>query len=359
MVIASARPSVHAAFSRPASSRPGNHGSEETPPPEDKENFWREIFSGELFELGLKLTPDKINDTVEAARGLGEGLRDQWKDLRDKVSDVLKLPQVESVVSPEARQKTTEIVLTTAKGLGYGAAGIQAVGGFYKLATGFKLGDTARKLDGVFDLTTAAAIASAIAGAGPAPLILGPAAAALGVVRGGYNAVTGFRSNDTRHEIQGILDAGRSLSVGFRLLGEHSGGLALAGAILGPLAGAVQVGRGYFDLSSGLEEQNKQKQVQGLTDIASAVGLTMSVTGLGTIPGIALAGLAVGTRVLYQFNDGFKGWTDRRLEQMRPGLETTVEQVDKVVDPVVATVRPWVEKLTGWRRGDQDPKNEK
>ena len=319
--------------------------------PVGKEGFWRELFSGELFEIGLKFRPDQLRDTVSAAKDVGTSLRDVWKDLKKKVSDVLEIPQVEQVIDPADREKVTDVILTVARGLGYTAAGVQGLGGAYKLVKGFKTGSTGQKLEGLSDLTTSAAVATTIAGLGIVPLVLGPLAATMGVARGAFNTVAGFKSGDGRQEIQGLLDTTRSASVGLRMLGQHVSGLGVAGAVLGPIAGAIQLSRGYYDLSTGLAQKSKPKQVQGLTDIATAVGLTASLTGVGTIPGIALMAVAMGSRVLYQFNDRFEAWADRRLDKWEPGLSNAVKTVDKVVEPVIAKVRPLVESVIGVGRG--------
>lgn len=349
------RPAVPKPFlPAPAETAPGDRV--ELQKDSKAEKLWRELFSGELFEIGLKLRPDQIHQTVSAAKDLGVGLKDTWDDLRKKVLDVLKLPQVERVIDPEAREKTTEIILGIARGLGYTAAGVQGLGGFYKLARGIKKGNTSQKLDGLTDIATAGAVATTIAGLGIVPLVMGPVAAAMGVARGSYNAIAGFRTGNARQEIQGLLDTTRSASVCLRLLGQHVAGLGLAGMVLGPIAGGIQLSRGYYDLSSGLAEKSKPKQVQGLTDIATAVGLTASLTGVGTIPGIALMAVAMGTRVLYQFSDRFEGWMNKRLEKWAPGLSKATSKVEHVVDPMLAKVRPYFERVTGWHRG-QDKGN--
>ncbi len=333
--------------------KPGVVGSFPEQAGKGKEGFWREVFSGELFEIGLKLRPDHLRDTVSAAKDVGTSLRDVWKDLKKKVGDVLEIPQVEQVIDPADRQKVTDVILTVARGLGYTAAGVQGLGGAYKLAKGVRTGNTGQKLEGLFDLTTSAAVATTIAGLGIVPLVMGPVAAAMGVARGSYNTVAGFKSGDGRQEIQGLLDTTRSASVGLRMLGQHVAGLGVAGAVLGPIAGAIQLSRGYYDLSTGLAKENKPKQVQGLSDIATAVGLTASLTGVGTIPGIALVAVAMGARVLYQFNDRFEAWADRKLDKWAPTLQKAVKGVDKVVEPIIAKVRPIVESLSGVHRGSE------
>lgn len=321
------------------------------PEPEKDDHFWRELFSGELQEIGIHLNPDHIHATVDGAKSIGSGLRDAWEDLGKKVSDLFKLADLDTRISPEFQEKATEVVLQTARGLGYAAAGLQGIGGLHKLRKGIQKKNLGDKIDGVFDLSTSAAVATTVAGMGIGPLVLGPLAATMGVVRGGYNAVKGFRKGDGRLEIQGGLDMVRSASVGLRLLGKQAPGLAVAGKVLGPIAGVIQASRGFYDLSAGLEKADKSKQVQGLSDIAAATGLTLAMTGVGTIPGIALAAVAMGSRVLYQFSDKFQGWADQKLDKWGPGLKTATKAVNKVVNPVIHAVRPLVEKTLGRNRG--------
>lgn len=320
---------------------------------EESDGFWREMLSGELFEVGLRLTPDKIHDSVEAAKSVGGALKGAWKDLEGHIRNVLSLPEVGERISPETRQRLTDTVVDVATYVGYTAAGIQGLAGLYKIVSGRKQGELARVLEGSLDLATSAVIATTIAGVPGVPLVLGPLAAVLGVTRGGYNALVGYRKGDSRHEIQGFLDSTRSLGIFFRLLGSLSPALATTGAILGPIAGAVQLSRGYYDLTTGIKEGSKKKQVQGLADVGTAVGLTMSLTGLGTIPGVALVAVSTGAKVLYQFNDRFQAWSDRRLDTLRPGLEKVTAKVDAAVEPLLEKVRPLIARWTGVERGSE------
>lgn len=322
--------------------------------PEKGERGWRELFSGELQEIGVHLTPARIEATVEGAKTVGTGLRGAWEDLKDTISKVLSL---DDRISPEFREKMVKTTLQVARGLGYTAAGVQGVAGVRKLVKGFKEKNLGLRIDGIFDLTTAAAVATTIAGLAAGPLVLAPLAAGAGMWRGGHNASRGFKQGDGRREIQGGLDFVRSASVGLRLMGRHTPALGVVGQILGPIAGAIQASRGFYDLTTGLEQADKSKQVQGLSDIAAATGLTMAMTGIGTIPGIALAAVAMGGRVAYQFSDRFQGWADRKLDAWEPGLHKATSKVNSVVDPLIAQVRPWVEKTFGHRRGEQASKD--
>lgn len=324
--------------------------------PEPKEGFWDELFSGELNEIGIHLNPEYIDTTIDGAHSLGEGLRKTWNDLSEKIARVFDIDGDQSTFSPEFREKATRFIVSAAKGVGYLAAGVQGVGGLYKLGVGIKEKNLGKKLDGVFDLSTSAAVATTIAGMGVGPLVLGPVAAVMGIVRGGYNATRGFLEGNARKEIQGALDASRAGSVGLRLASSYSTALGVAGSILGAMAGAIQITRGYYDLSSGLAQENKEKQMQGLTDIASATGLTMALTGIGTIPGIAITALAMGSRLLYQFNDRFESYSNRKLEKWNPGLKRAVKTVDAIAMPVLRSVRDSIEHISGRNHGEEGKK---
>lgn len=323
------------------------------PPKVDKEGFWDELFSGELNEIGIHFTPDQLQSTVEGAHSLGDGLRKTWKDLRAKIDQVFDLDKDQSTFDPEFRKKATEWIITAAKTVGYTAAGVQGAAGVYKLATGIKQKNLGRKLDGIFDLSTAAAVGTTVAGLPMGPLVLGPLAAGMGVVRGGYVATKGFLEGDGRKEIQGTLDATRAASVGLRLANSFSPALGVAGAVLAPIAGGIQATRGYYDLSDGLATENKEKQMRGLTDIVSAAGLTVALTGIGTIPGIAVTALAMGGRLLYQFNDRFEGYCNEKLDDWNDDLKAGVKFVDKVTEPVIKVGRRAIETVFGHTRGEE------
>ena len=348
------RPHTKATVSKPA---PAKAGEEQAVPlaKDKKEGFWSEVFSGELSEMATRFTDEHLGTVTDAAESLGEGLGKTWHSLKDKVSNVLDIPESVVKADPESMDKMASVVVKVAKGLGFAAAGVQGFGGIYKLTKGVKEKDTGKKIGGIFDITMALAVGTTVAGLPMGPLVLGPVAAAMGVARGSYNGVKGFKTGDTRKEVQGLVDGTRSLSVGLKFMGQHSSALGMAGAILSPVVGAIQMTRGFIDLSTGLEVENKEKQIRGITDMAAAVGLVASATGIGTIPGIALLGAAMGARVLYQFSDKFQAWTDKRLDKWEPTLKRGTKVVEAGFKPIIGVVRPWVEKLTGWKHGSQKP----
>lgn len=321
--------------------------------PTKLDNFWHELTSGELLEASLRMTPEKLHGAVEASRDIGKAVGKAWEGLRDQVREVFNLPVIEEKIDPQTREKLTDILLTTASVVGYSVAGVQGLAGLMKLKKGVEQKSTVKKLEGALDLATAGAIITTIAGAGPAPLVLIPLAAALGVARGVTNSVSGYRHADGRKEVQGTLDAIRSAGTMCALLASKHTAFTVGGAVLGPIAGAVQLARGYVDLERGLETDNKPQMLAGLADVGSAVGLTLALTGLGTIPGVALTVASVGVRLGYQLSDKFEARVDKVLDKVKPSLAKVVATTEKVVDPVLAFVRPLVDKVTGWEHGDQ------
>ena len=319
---------------------PAPHGVKEK-----KKDWWHELTSGEILQASLHLSPARIHDAVDTTRDVGKSLGKSWTELKDKLLQVLHIPAIGNILSPEQRQHIADVALTVAAGVGYTAAGVQAFVGIAKLGSGVQEHNGLKRLEGCLDIATAGAIATTIGGMGIAPLILGPLAAALGVARGTAHAVAGRRSKDARHEVQGLLDGTRSAAVLGSLVGRYSAVMATAGAILGPVAGVIQITRGFIDLRQGLAQKSNAKEVQGLSDIGAAVGLTMCATGIGVIPGVVLTAGCVGARVLYQVSNRFAKRADKLMDRWEPGLEKAVNAVSRMTDPVVNWARPWIDKV--------------
>lgn len=332
---------------------PGN----DPKPPEDDDgtslkDLWQTLTSGELLQAGLKLSPARLSEAIEASRDLGKGLGNSWRDIKDTFRKLLHLPVVEEHIDPEQARKISEVTMKVVSGLGYAAGGVQAVAGLYKLRSGIQEKNKLKQLDGCLDLAMAGAIGTTIASAGIAPMILVPLAATLGLARGGIHAVAGYRKGNARNEVQGLLDGTRSVAILGSMLGHTSALLATAGAVLGPVAGVIQSCRGFIDLRDGLRDKLTATQLQGLTDIGSALGLMLASTGVGTIPGVVLTAVSVGARVLYPLNQKFAKRCDQALLKLEPILRKGVTGVEAVWNPVLGVVRPVIDKLLG---RDQPP----
>ncbi len=316
-------------------------------PPKPPSNLWQTLTSGELLELGLHLSPAKLAEAISASRDLGKGLGQSWRDIKDTFRKVLRLPVVAEHIDPEAARRISSITMTVVAGVGYAAAGIQGVAGVSKLRDGIREKNRLKQLDGTLDLAMAGAIGTTIAAAGVAPLVLVPLAATLGLTRGLVLAVAGYRKGNPQQEVQGALDGTRSVGILGSMLGHVNPLLATAGAICGPVAGVIQSCRGFLDLRAGLTEKSKSKQLQGLTDIGSALGLVLASTGVGTIPGVVLTAVSVAARVLYPLSEKFQKGCDRVLENCEPALAKGVSTMETLVTPALQAVRPILDKILG------------
>lgn len=317
------------------------------PPKPPQKELWQTLTSGELLQAGLHLSPAKFSEAIQASRDLGKSVGQSWRDIKDTFRKVLHLPAIQQHIDPEQARRISQITMTVVSSLGYAATGVQAFAGASKLMAGIQEKNRLKRLDGYLDLAMAGAIGTTIASAGIAPMILVPLAATLGLVRGGVHAVAGYRSGNTRNEVQGMLDGTRSVAILGSMLGHASPALATAGAILGPVAGVIQSCRGFIDLRDGLKSKTPEMQLQGLTDMGSALGLMLATTGVGTIPGVILTAVSVGARVLYPLSSKFEKKCNQLLAKMEPNLDKAVKSVEKAWDPVLSVVRPLVDRLLG------------
>ncbi|MEW6284490.1 MAG: hypothetical protein AB1758_38100 [Candidatus Eremiobacterota bacterium] len=306
------------------------------PEEEDDEPFWKDLLSGELLEL---LTRVQMSEVVESSRGVAKALKGVWKNARDIVSKILSHPVVDEHVSPGTENFLTRGAEVTAYSVGYASSGIQGLAGVYKLLSGRRQGDTGRMVDGLFDLATSAAIGVSVAGLAGPQSVLTPLAAGMGTLRGSYNAYAGHRKGDRRNEVQGYLDATRSTGTLLHVLSGGTGTMQTVSRVLIPVAGLLQVGRGYHDLSTGLRTGSNRKELWGLTDIATAVGMTLATTGIGTIPGIGLTVAASASRIAYQVHKPSRRLMDRGLDRIEPWLEKILRHTDRVVQPIVTKAR--------------------
>ena len=329
---------------------PGKLPVAKNSPPEDPKppnNLWQTLTSGELLQMGLHLSPANLAEAISTTKDLGKGLGQSWRDIKDAFRKVLHLPVVAEHIDAEAARKISSLTMAVVAGVGYAAAGVQGLAGISKLSAGIKEKNRAKQLDGTLDLAMAGAIGSTIAAAGVAPLVLVPLAATLGLARGVIHSISGYRTGNAQQEVQGALDGTRSVGILGSMLGHINPLLATAGAICGPVAGVIQSCRGFLDLRSGLAEKSASKQIQGLTDIGSALGLVMASTGIGTIPGVILTAVSVGARVLYPLSNKFQKRCDVALKKCEPFLIRSVEGVEQVATPILRVIRPILDKLLG------------
>mgnify|MGYP000846227574 CR=1 FL=1 len=307
--------------------------------------FWRE-FGNDVREVLLHTDSEKLHTLGTAINGLRQGLRGVWKALRDIPERLLEHEVVKDKVDLDTRERWLEISETVGLVAGLAAAGGQAVLGCGKLVSGFKQKNTGRKLDGLVDLATATTLALTVAGLGAARLVVAPIAASINVLRGGYNAVAGFKQNDERKQLQGMLDVTRSIGGLGRIFRRRSPLANVVGIAFAPIAGALQAGRGLRDVSIGLKNDDNKKVVRGLVDVATAVGTTMAfASGMAVIPGVVLAVTANAAKVAYQLSPKFRGVVDARIDKHEDRLESIVDTATRWSAPVIKGWRSLMGKL--------------
>lgn len=311
-----------------------------TPPPDQEDPFWRE-FGNDVREFLLHADPQKLQELSTLVKNVGSGLRQVWKLVRHLPERIMNHSAVKDDIDDKTRDNWLEWSERIGLVTGLTAAGGQALLGVTKLVRGFKQGHTSRQLDGLVDLATATTLALTVAGLGAARLVAAPIAAGFNVIRGAFNTVTGFKHNDERKELQGLLDMARAVGGIGRIFKNYSPLCQMMGIAFAPVAGGLQAGRGLYEVSVGLKNDDKKQVVRGLADVATAVGTTMAfASGVAVIPGVVLAVAANGLKVAYQVSPKFRGWVNRKLDKHEDKLVKLVERADKLTAPL----------RNGWRK---------
>ena len=303
---------------------------ERAKPADKEEGFWREL-GHDAREYFVELDQESVEDIGNFVKSAGGALKSSWT----KIRDIPELPIVEDVVGDKDKEKWSDLALTLGQTVGYTAAAGHGLSGAVKFIQGHKRGDKGRLIDGLVDAATATVIAASVAGLGLARAVAAPIAASLNVFKGGYNAKRGFKEHDGRKQLQGALDATRSLGSFGRMLGSHAFALRAVGVIFAPIAGALQVGRGFHDVANGLRNDDNKKQVKGLADVASALGTTLAfASGAAVIPGIALAVAANLVKVGYQLSPKFRGKVDKFIDKAEPRLQRVTDRIESLSKPI-------------------------
>jgi len=295
------------------------------PPKPDKP-----VTADDVFDVTSRVT---LSDIMQSGRGVGNVFKGVAKHTEKVVGKVLDLPPVDERVSAgeeTAIERGAEVV---AESLGYAAAGLQGIGGVYKLLSHPEKRDATRVIDGTYDILRSVSSAAAVADLG-ARSVLSPLATGFGGFRGVHRFVTGRRKDDDRMQVDGLLQSTRSASTLLHVLGGNVAPLETASKVLVPVAGALQVGRGYHDLSSGLKANSNKKELWGLTDIAKGLGWTIACSGLAPIPGVALTIAADASRIAYQVSPRARKRLDRGLDKAEPFLKKVLGKTDKVAEPL-------------------------
>ncbi|MBX3167669.1 MAG: hypothetical protein KF760_09660 [Candidatus Eremiobacteraeota bacterium] len=330
----------------------------EKPTPEhQQEGWWHEVGLGGLLQEKLHLTPERINSTVESARDLGKTVAISWPNLRSQVEKVMGHPLLDGRF-PQAGDHIEGAVMYSAGALGYGMAGIEGLAGAARIISGVRHGNKSRILEGALDLTSGAAIAATIMGTGSLPLILGPIAGGLGIARSAVRAVKAYQQARPAEEVQAFMDGTRSAAVMATLIGYTHPGARIFAQILGPVAAVVQGSRGYVSLSQGLKKDDQARQVAGLADLGTAVGLTLTFNGL-MVPGMAVTVASSAIHLAYKVLPRFEKATNATLDFFNVPMKVGMGAVDSVVDPIFSNLRKWIDTHSPWQHGEEKPPDPK
>ncbi len=290
------------------------------------------VTAEDVFDATSRMT---IADLMRTGKGVSNALKSLGKHTEGVVEKVLNLDPVDEQVSSGQQTAIERGAEVAAESLGFAAAGLQGIGGVYKLLSHPEKRDATRVIDGTYDIVRSVATAAAVADWGAAD-VLSPLATGVGGFRGVHRFVTGRQKDDERMQLDGLVQTTRSTST---LLNLGSGPLDVASKVLVPVAGAFQVGRGYYDLSKGLKTDANKKTLWGLTDIAKGVGWTLACSGVATLPGVGLTVAADVSRLAYQLSPRARQKMDKGVDKVEPFLKKVLHQTDKVAQPMARGLR--------------------
>lgn len=319
------------------------------------DGFWRGI-TDDVRDFILHIDHDQIDDLGRLTKSIGNGLKDARNFLRDIPSKVFNHPIIADKVDDDQKDFWTDLTDQVGVIAGFTAAGGFAVAGGVKVTNGVRRGNWGKTLDGLVDIASGTSLALAVAGLAGARALLAPIATSINLVRGAYNVRIGVKRGDERRQIQGALDMSRAVGSFGRILKSHGAAFKGVSMAMAPVAGALQAGRGFYDLNTGLKNKDRRKEIQGLADIAAAVGTAMAfASGVAVIPGIALAVAANLVKVGYQLSPKFRKKVDKGLVKIEPALEKAVAKVDRLTAPVVKAWKGlmgrWIKRVDATKPG--------
>ena len=309
------------------------------------DGFWRGI-SEDVRDFILHIDHDRIDDFGRITKDVGNGLKEAWKYLKDIPAKVFDHPIIADKVDDDQKDFWTDLTGQVGVVAGFTAAGGYAVASGVKLTNGVRKGNWGKALDGLVDMASGTSLALAVAGLTGARALVAPIAASINLVRGAFNMFVGFKRGDERRQIQGGLDMSRAVGSFGRLLKSHGAVFKGVGVAMAPVAGALQAGRGFYDLNTGLKNKDRRKEVQGLADICAAVGTAMAfASGVAVVPGVALAVAANLVKIGYQLSPKFRKKVDKGLIKIEPTLLKAVDKVERFTQPVV---KAWKDLMGRW-----------
>ena len=220
--------------------------------------------------------------------------------------------------------------------VGLGAAGLKTASGIQKLTRAVKTRKVSTGLDGVKDLGSAALTGFAAASMAAARMTILPFYAGFNTFRGLYTIASGLKDKNKKRQFLGLRRTVSSAGLTCRALKRVSPVLKTAGIALAPVAGALQAGQGVHGLLTGLKEDNNRKELKGLVDIASAAGLTLLLTGIAGMPGLAIFGTANFIYSAYRMNSKVRKVMDKVIDKMEPPAKKGLENLKEAASPVKA-----------------------
>ena len=215
---------------------------------------------------------------------------------------------------------------------GLAAAGMRTAGGVGKLVEAGKKKSMSKALDGVKDLGSAAVLGLASASMYALRRTVLPFYGGIGTIRGAFNYAMGRKDKNKRRQEIGALDGIRSLGLTARALKAYSPWFLTAGRVLAPVAGVMQATMGAKKLAHGLRKNINKDELKGVVDIASAVGLTMLLTGVAATPGLAVFSAAQFLYTVYNMNSKVRKFSATVFAGLTNPQEISMELRNQGID---------------------------
>lgn len=207
--------------------------------------------------------------------------------------------------------------------VGLAAAALRVAGGSKKLVQAVKERKLSTALEGVKDFGSAALIGLASVGKFAARRIALPISGGFNTFRGAFYFASGLKNKDKARQSRGVQIAISSLGTTARALKSISPWFLVAGRALAPVSGFLTARKGIKTLASGLRKNSNVHELKGVVDITSAVGLTLLLSGLATMPGLAIFSTAQTVYSLYKMSPHVRKFIDPVIDKAEPvGLKT-------------------------------------
>lgn len=284
-----------------------------------------------------KKSPPKV-DTVDTGFNLKNTIAKGYKTVLRQTGNVASVSSNLRIGSRQFRSLLGTGLASSlgAAGMyaGLAAAGMRTAGGIGKLVEAGKKKSVSKALDGVKDLGSAAVLGLASASMFALRRTVLPFYGGIGTIRGAFNYCMGRKDKNKRRQEIGALDGIRSLGLTARALKSYSPWFLTAGRVLAPVAGVMQATMGAKKLANGLRKNINKDELKGVVDIASAVGLTMLLTGVAATPGLAVFSAAQFLYTVYNMNSKVRKFMDKGIDKLEPAGLKAMDGIRNVTDEV-------------------------